>query len=337
MDKPIPPRYEIVSPYAQAKTGTTNLYFTKTQFDMRRKVEILKYDRQNSKTNNATKSEIWSGLIKQVAHVKRICKSNPYVATPTTASDVPGPPINLFLDPTVPLYNYINTNQIVLDRSSSINVNVWSQKLFPDVAYVSNVYNTCVVVMYNAYKKGPVIYNFKTPLAINIQGRKNLSSSGTRVSYIDVQISSVKCTPYYGSIPAVLIGTNVVTLPSYNYRLMLPTAGGDFSATKYIGLLNVQNLILYMTYQFSYKLTLTFNISVTLYDVNGNVISGQSDTTLYTREVISNLSSVDIDSYYYNVFNCSFADPSLPAFSTFEMTSSPPNKVDYIPYGSLQS
>jgi len=340
MDKPVPPRYEIVSPYEHEDHNKSNVIYTKDQFDMRRKAEILKYNKQNSKSsNNPTKKQKLSYLISLSTHAK-VCPPDPYAVTSTTACDVPGVPRSLFLNPNVPLYNFVTNRSIVVDKSSSINVNIWSQKLFPDIEYLPNVYNTCVVISWNAYKKGPNTFNFQTPISINIKGVKNTLSRGTPVSYIDVKVATAKCTPYYGAIPANPIGINTVTLPSnYNFRVMLPTSGGGFTAAKYIGLLNVDNLILYMAYQFAYKITLTFTLSITLYDVNGNIISGQSDTTISLTEVISNLSLATLldEPYYNTVFNCSFADASLPAFSEFNMTSNPPNKIDYIPYGALQS
>ena len=107
-----PVRYNPVSPYPQN---------TKAQLDMRRKAEILKYsnNQQNTKTNNITKKEKWAYLVRgnssqvvsysnYINNIATTCSSNETQPMSTTASDVPGPPMNLYYDPTVPLYQYQN-------------------------------------------------------------------------------------------------------------------------------------------------------------------------------------------------------------------------------------
>jgi hypothetical protein len=93
------------------------LEFTRTQLDMRRKVEILKYENNatNTKTNNFTKNQQWSmlvnGTMKNAPQIKiqedQICPSNDYLPKLSSDSDVPGKVIVLQLDPSVPLYNYV--------------------------------------------------------------------------------------------------------------------------------------------------------------------------------------------------------------------------------------
>lgn len=88
---------------------------------MRRKAEILKYsnNQQNTKTNNITKKEKWAYLVRgnssqvvsysnYINNISTTCSSNETQPMSTTASDVPGPPMNLYYDPTVPLYQYQN-------------------------------------------------------------------------------------------------------------------------------------------------------------------------------------------------------------------------------------
>jgi hypothetical protein len=113
-----PPRYTPTSPYPD---------FTPQQLDMRRKAEILKYNRQNSKGNNLSKKQAYSILAKNgssasnpfsqftidqlqnnTATQPSTCNADVTKPTWTTACGVPGPPMLLQYDPTVPLYNYIN-------------------------------------------------------------------------------------------------------------------------------------------------------------------------------------------------------------------------------------
>ena len=106
------PRVELQpSPYGQ---------YTKYQLDMRRKAEILKYksNKQNSKTNNLTKAQIFVNVVKgynnmgqstvnKISKGEITCPNDDLIPTPTSSSDIPGPIIYLINDETVPLYNYV--------------------------------------------------------------------------------------------------------------------------------------------------------------------------------------------------------------------------------------
>lgn len=334
-----PPRYDIVSPYVPISTTNTNLLFTKEQLDMRRKVEIFKYsgNNQNSKTNNPTKNQIWSFLNSQTSHSK-ICRNNPYIKTSTTACDVPGKPMELFLEPTVPLYNYISNRDKIQDFSSSINVNDWDYHLDNDVECNTKTSEICFILSYNSTRKGRTKYSFQTPIAISLQGRKDIYSGlyFSSVHEIEIQLTNVKCVPYFGDFPTISLGTILVNIPNFNFKVLLSDKGGDFLATKYIGDVIVNNIILFTQYQYVYEIKLSFDIALTLYDSNGTIINGQSDTTIYSDQVVINLIDKN-DDYYYNVFNCDFIDASIPNFSNFDVISDPPNKANYVNYGSLQS
>ena len=114
-----PARYTPISPYAQASPVTndkTNGFALQQRLNMRRKVEILKYKscQQSTQTNGLTQKEKWALLSRgntreTTSHPRFMdCSKNFYAPTWSTAADVPGPPILLQYDDTVPLYNYIN-------------------------------------------------------------------------------------------------------------------------------------------------------------------------------------------------------------------------------------
>lgn len=114
-----PPRLNIVSPYP---------VYSNFQLNMRRKAEILKYtsSQQNSKTNTLTKNQLFANLARNInaisqyqindpSYTNLVCDEDKTKPTLSSSCDIPGPPILLQYDPTVPLYNYINSN-----RSSAI-------------------------------------------------------------------------------------------------------------------------------------------------------------------------------------------------------------------------
>lgn len=126
-------RLTLISPYPE---------FTKSQLDMRRKVEILKYSNNASttKTNNLTKKQYYALLANGSTQnysqnailsspIISTCSIDAQLPTLTSSCDVPGPSMILQYDPSVPLYNYITNKQTFPD-----------QNLVSDVVY--NEYTT---------------------------------------------------------------------------------------------------------------------------------------------------------------------------------------------------
>lgn len=112
-------RYTPTSPYPA---------HTKQQLDMRRKAEILKYkSNMVSKTNNLTKKQTYASLAQSgsnpynnfLAQLTSSCPANDTKPTISTASDVPGPPMMLYMDPSVPVYNLTNAS---IDGASYSNL-----------------------------------------------------------------------------------------------------------------------------------------------------------------------------------------------------------------------
>lgn len=105
-----------------------NRGFTKFQLDMRRKVEILKYNpiAQSNQTNNVTKrfglANVLSGKTEnrsRLSYYKNVqdmsmsimdCPKDDSIPTLTSSCDVPGPIIQLKYEESVPLYNYKNNH-----------------------------------------------------------------------------------------------------------------------------------------------------------------------------------------------------------------------------------
>ena len=106
----IPPtRITTLSPYPT---------YSRSQLDMRRKVEILKYQNvtTNTKTNNFSKKQQWSMLVNGVTknasqatisgNAVSQCLLDDLIPTLSSSCDVPGNSIVLQYDPAIPLYNY---------------------------------------------------------------------------------------------------------------------------------------------------------------------------------------------------------------------------------------
>lgn len=126
-------RYTLLSPYFS--DSSTNAPFNKQQFDldMRRKAEILKYDKQSSQTNNLTNSQKWS----KMASAKRVMRRTPdstscvNMLVPTSSSGVPGPIVYLYEDPSMNLYNY-KKNYAAYPASQLLPVDIYLLQLVND-------------------------------------------------------------------------------------------------------------------------------------------------------------------------------------------------------------
>jgi len=108
---PVPPvRLQLISPYRNENNVETGI--TKRQLDMRRKIEILKYQNNNGKTSSNQQFAI---LATASSSASRRSSANDCISTPTksSSSNIPGPVIVLTYDDTVPLYNYIPRNLTV--------------------------------------------------------------------------------------------------------------------------------------------------------------------------------------------------------------------------------
>lgn len=106
----IPPvRLQLTSPYRnEFITGEfiSSTGITKRQLDMRRKIEILKYQNTNGKISSKKQ---FSTLASASSSVSRRSSVNDCMNTPTrtSSSNIPGPIIELTYDETIPLYNYL--------------------------------------------------------------------------------------------------------------------------------------------------------------------------------------------------------------------------------------
>lgn len=112
-----PTRLRILSPYSNG--------FTKHEIDMRRKAEILKHQgpQKSTQMNTLTKKQKFAQVIRGYNPEQKTVRSSNFTADQlefcnskenkvlSTSSDVPGPAIPLFLDKSVPLYNYAVGNR----------------------------------------------------------------------------------------------------------------------------------------------------------------------------------------------------------------------------------
>ena len=154
---PTPPvRLEPASPYRnETITGEfiSQTGITKRQLDMRRKIEILKYQNNNGKI---TSKQQFSLLVTSAGSVSKRSSDNDcmYIPTKTSASNIPGPIIELTYDDTIPLYNYLPRSLAVSNLPTVDNVAFRFHKLQGQI------------IDLNFVKVSSLRYDMETPVTI---------------------------------------------------------------------------------------------------------------------------------------------------------------------------
>jgi hypothetical protein len=246
-----PVRYNPISPYPA---------YTPTELDMRRKAEILQYNKNSSKGSKLTRAQKYAGAMNQRKSgvVQPACVYGPnnlYKPTPTSSSDVPGPVIMLQYNPSIPLYKYANN----VDNHGAIDKDVsgkWSYYFSPDVHNQTGVEKSLVnMVIEN-------VDEYLTPVTITVPIGIYINGTSTSVPG-NVYINNVTVAVYYNNV-AINVGTPTITIDGFaslssrsvNYSIN----SAPYNGVKYIGNLIVSNLNLPTQSGYVYEIRFTFNM-----------------------------------------------------------------------------
>lgn len=263
-----PIRYNPVSPYPA---------YTPSILDMRRKAEILQYNKNASKGNTLTKAQKFAGLMNRIK-AKPTCTNNLYKPTPTSSCDVPGPVILLQYDPTVPLYNYANNtdNYSNLGRDTSEK---WSYSISADTNHPSYTSTRFMSLLIQDIDEEITTFSMSIPIGIYVNGT-NTMTGGT------ISIDNASLSIYYNkqlmTIPNLTMTIDGFSLPSrsMNYTPTSPT----FNGAKYIGNLIISNIVLPTQSGYIYDFNLSFSTNGAI--PNANITSGVY-TNIYTQSSVS--------------------------------------------------
>ena len=298
-----PTRYDNLanSPYDKINPNT-NLPYTKFDLDMRRKAEILKYSssRMSTQTNNLTKAEKFAqavnGYYQQRTfsqaylaantqnNVVEICPPGVIVKTPTSASDVPGPIMMLYDDPTIPLYNLINTtNNSYGILNVEANPQPWDYTSAVDVIYNNAPVDIFTIFMINMDTPF-YIYSFVTPISISFEGVRDTTAqfpSGNN-NTLQLKIDHIEVTIYYSYSQVttkIPVTSSVNTTP---ITISLTPGATSFSGSCYMGLVNVSNIMLPASLGYIYDIKLSA-ICYTTYPTNSTYLSYYKTPTISAK------------------------------------------------------
>lgn len=325
------------NPYLQINPDTSQ-NFTKFQLDMRRKSEVLKYssNRMSTQTNNLTRAERFvqavNGSYQQRTFsqefienntnngVLTVCPPGTIIKTPTTSSDVPGPPMLLYEDPAIPLYQFINETLnapygLINQESdpyplgfnyvnkSNINTDEDSPPIF--TLYFLNVSSNYYTL------------SFTTPVSISftsnyLQGITSPFSSG---DYIDIAINSISLSAVYSYSQVTFIIPPMYTL-LYNTVIRVNVTNNNvssFSGTCYFNTVTFSNIIIPSQVGYIYDFKLIINYNVIPNDVYTQNYNTPTITTFLNATTPVTPSTA----------NCSLSNnPSIGAFPPLSVTGS---------------
>jgi len=314
----IPPiRYEKVSPYVEYPQ------FKQRDFDMRRKVEILKYEgnKTNTKTNKFKKTERWAQLVSgktQKSSFTSIfttdidnttgnytitekkatipdCSMDDLIPTPTSSSGIPGPITYLLYNPNVPLYNYATKTNPYAFADSNDN-DKWKYFTTNDIKCQSGV-ETKIFTLYIKpnIDQYSYTYSFSIPIGLYVNGTKISNAVLNRplqFNDISLNINSIELTAYYSNQKVTLQKTASI-IPSrdismnYNISFTPTNIYSSYTAVLYSGMLQVSNVYLFTEPGYIYDIYMKFKLSLNL-NTNKTYDSSIYDTSY---GVICNLSS----------------------------------------------
>jgi hypothetical protein len=272
--------------------------FTKEQLDMRRKIEILKRKSPSVQgkltINQQYRNVILNGTIpRQSEVITNICDLAP---TSSSASDIPGPPFTLQLDPTVPVYNlynsiftrnygilpaqvleekyqmFINSNIPVEDNMEEIITQIY---MTPSMSQGASTYN--FVVSSALFISGTITINRNLQFLLNrdiLESRNSLPflQRNTIIdnSFTVFTLEQVVVNIYYND---KLYSTSLDGGPTDPYAVFdttpivldLRNVTGDFFAKQFIGNIKIYNIYLPTFKKRFYNFRLKLKVGVSGY------------------------------------------------------------------------
>jgi hypothetical protein len=318
----IPPtRFNIISPYPAN---------TQAELDMRRKAEILQYNKNSTQKGKITKAQQWANLVKgpfqrntqttvvrdssgeiidyTIYNTIASCPQDKYVPTLSSSCDVPGPIITLQYNPDIPLYNYAEGENTfgIINQETSTNFNSYSSN---NILSLDGIQSTlCTIAIFNMdYKL--TTFEINTPIGFYVSGQANNNNNNNTNVSVDVsgifQIYSFDISIYNNNnlITTTNIISSIVNIPVNFYTNFPKDSSGNiigdttFQGVQYIGNLKMSDIVLCTQPGLLYDIKVVFNIKTSF-------ISGDQKNNFKTG-IQMNLSP---NNYPSSTIRCKFTD-----------------------------
>tara|TARA_B110000285_G_scaffold65155_1_gene74867 strand:- start:1524 stop:2558 length:1035 start_codon:yes stop_codon:yes gene_type:complete len=295
-----PPRNTILdkSPYLKG--------YTSEQLNMRRKAEILKYagNKQSTKQNSFTKKELYkNAMMGNNRRSSRVldCPNTGIIYTKSGASGVPGPSVDLYMDESVPLYNY-ETGTEPKGITQPVTTDKWTFIAIDDNVFFNDDEEKLVTSLNitDIIDLPSYTYRMSIPVGFTITGKKT-NSVDTVYEYNNLSITLDNTTPFefvvkynngYVQNVTHIVDYAYDTSNLKSFTFDISNNADSFNATLYAGVLNISNINLYTepgyVYDFYVKPKLSINvgnIDVTStfyveYDVSYGILMNISETNV---------------------------------------------------------
>lgn len=262
MNRTPPVRNTPINPYSEN--------YNSTDLNMRRKVEILKYNKNSTQGSRPTRTERFASLTRGNYRQSRLtCPSDKFIPTLSNKAGVPGPPILLTENQEVPLYNYnSNTNNYAVALQDTSNNPEWQIYFEPNKLCLPNLNTLFSTLTIQNTISGPYhSFTLITPVIFKING-----NDINRI-YKDIPISAniydIEFQPSYNNQPVnnniqlttSFIDTSVPTIDTnLNYQGVDDTF--QFSCEKYVGLLKIENIIVQTEPGFIYGFNVNYKVNI---------------------------------------------------------------------------
>ena len=239
-----PPRYTPQNPYSEG--------WTKEQLDMRRKAEVLKYNKTaNTRT---TKTQSWLQIVRGVyqrrtysgAYLSGINNADANcetVVTYSTGAGIPGPQIPLYLDPRVPLYNY-NTQQQALGINNDEETDMWRTKY--DTNLLSNMPNIFTINIRTPIDNTQYKYTLRTAIGLYLDGSSNALDYNVSVSFKQTSVKVLYGGALVSTSPTIRLDSEFISDSGGNITKDISGSllGGPYAGAIYLGNMTISNLLL---------------------------------------------------------------------------------------------
>ena len=242
-------RYTPINPYS--------LGYTQAQLDMRRKAEILQYNKTSN--GKASKKQKFVTAVKGSLQrrtfstyylkavqdgLEQLCPDDILIPTLTTASDVPGPPMYLNYDPTIPLYNY-NSQQQSYGTQNKEKETMWLINYDTDILdsqiFTLNIQKGIDSNNYN--------FSFTTSVSLSISGYNEAHPSAdvSGIFKFSIPPQNLSLTVMYGGQPVSLTTSPTITyspqfLTDVSGYVLTRAIANQFSGDIYMGNITFSNI-----------------------------------------------------------------------------------------------
>lgn len=210
--------------------------FTQEQLNMRRKVEILKYNSQTI-SKKMTKTQRWS-LVAKGKYVEVDIAPNCEIPTLTTGCDVPGPPMLLYLDSSVPLYNY-NTQTYSGMNTIPMEAVTYIKTISPtdSSTLVTTKSRSLGILKIKDQLSNTIYFTIWSPISIWV----NFHTESSIDVDVNISITNISVRITYDGIPISLLQSETINHSTIPMKINSIQSGHGYGS-HYVGMVSITNM-----------------------------------------------------------------------------------------------